>query len=281
MKKVWRIISSVSQEVRELLKLVCCEFLKLRRKPLFFASALLSVLLPLGFSFLPSDATTSAEAVQDMMSCLFQLSAYLLLIPAVIVLASNLLFEEQDNDTLKNLLTVPVDKAKLAVAKMLVLLIFSILFMAAGGLFSLAIVLFQGWKPAGFWPLFFVGIGESLIMWAGALPCILLVVAFNQSYIVSVIITFFYTITNYILSTNDLLLTQPFGFNPGTLLPGPLAFRWFFPLYDHSNPGPELAALLERIRPYFLNSAQAFGVAAAEALIFLALIAAVYKRQEV
>ena len=104
----------------------------------------MSILLPLGFTFLPSDAQTGAEAVQDIMSCLFQLSAYLLLIPAVIVLASNLLFEEQDNDTLKNLMTIPVDKGKLAVAKMLVLLIFSILFMAAGGLLSLVIVLIQG-----------------------------------------------------------------------------------------------------------------------------------------
>ena len=264
-----------------MLKLICCEFLKLRRKPLFFVSALLSILLPLGFTFLPSDAQTGAEAVQDIMSCLFQLSAYLLLIPAVIVLASNLLFEEQDNDTLKNLMTIPVDKGKLAVAKMLVLLIFSILFMAAGGLLSLVIVLIQGWEPTGFFRLFLIGVGESLIMWAGALPCVLLVVAFNKSYIISVIITFFYTMVNYILSANDALLTQPFGCNPGTLLPGPLAFRWFFPLYDHSSPSAELAALLERIGPYFLNPVQAFGVAAAEAAVFLTLIAVVYQRQDI
>lgn len=264
-----------------MLRLIICEFLKLRRRKLFFASALLSVLMPLGITLLlPSDAQTGSQAVQDIMSCLFQLSAYLLLIPVVIILASNLLFEEQDNDTLKNLVTVPVDKAGLAVAKMLVLLIFSILFMAAGGLLSLVIIVLQGWEPAGFWPLFYVGLGEGLIMWSGALPCILLVVAFNKSYIVSVIITFFYTMVNYILSTSDALLTQPFGLNPGTLLPGPLAFRWFFQFYDHSNPGAELSALLARIRPYFLNHAQAFGVAAAETAVFLTLIAAVYKRQE-
>ena len=52
-----------------------------------------------------------------MMSTLFQMSAYLLLMPALVVLASNLLFEEQDNDTLKNLMTVPVSKPTLALAK--------------------------------------------------------------------------------------------------------------------------------------------------------------------
>lgn len=263
-----------------MLRLICCEFLKLRRKPLFFGSALLSVLLPLGFTFLPSDAQTGAQAVQDIMSCLFQLSAFLLLMPAVIVLASHLLFEEQDNDTLKNLMTVPVDKARLAVAKMLVLLLFSLLFMAAGGLLSLLIVLLQGWKPAGFWHLFAVGLGESLILWAGALPCVLLVVAFNKSYIISVIITFFYTMVNYLISASDVFLTQSFGLNPGTLLPGPLAMRWFFQFYDHSDPSAELAALLARISPYFLTHVQAFGVALAETAVFLTLIAAVYRRQE-
>ena len=85
-------------------------------------------------------------------------------------------------------------------------------------------VLVQGWEPVGFWTLFWVGLEEGVIMWAGALPCILLVVLLNKNYIVSVVITFFYTIVNYIFSMNDLFLTQPFGLNIGTLLPGPAGF---------------------------------------------------------
>lgn len=264
-----------------MLKLIYCEFVKLRRKPLFFVSSFLSILIPFGVSFLPSDAETGAQAMEEMMASLIQLSAYFLLIPVVIVLAANLLFEEQDNDTLKNLLTIPVDKARLAIAKMLVLLIFSLLFMTAGGLLGAGLVTLQGWEPEGFWPLFFVSLGESMIMWAGALPCVLLVAAFNKSYIVSVIITFFYTIVNYLLSITEAFATQPFGLNPGTLLPGPLCFRWYFQFFDHSHPGAEEAALLERISPYFLNHGQAFGVAAVEAVFFLTLIAVVYKRQDV
>ena len=42
-----------------------------------------------------------------------------------------------------------------------------------------------------------------------------------------------------------------------------------------------MAALLERISPYFVNTAQAFLVAGAEAVIFVSLIALVYKRQGV
>ncbi len=80
-----------------------------------------------------------------MMSTLFQMSAYLLLMPALVVLASNLLFEEQDNDTLKNLMTATVSKSALAMAKMALLFLFSIAFMAAGGL----VILFIVWPPGG------------------------------------------------------------------------------------------------------------------------------------
>lgn len=107
-----------------MLKLLRCEFAKLKRKPLFFAAAAISALIPLGCAlFLPEmqEFSSGAEAVDRLMSTLFQLSAYLLLMPAIVVLASNLLFEEQDNDTLKNLLTIPVSKPALALAKMTLL----------------------------------------------------------------------------------------------------------------------------------------------------------------
>lgn len=268
--------------MRELLKLLCCEFAKLRRRPLFFAAAAVSGLIPLGCAlFLPDfrQFQSGAEAVDSMMSTLFQMSAYLLLMPALVVLASNLFFEEQDNDTLKNILTVPVSKSALALSKLLLLLLFAVAFMGAGGLINLALILLSGWEPAGFGRLFFVGLGQGIMMWAGALPCILLVAALNRSYIISVIIAFFYTTVNYIFSMSDLFLTQPFGLNPGTLLPGPLTFRWYFQYLDFSNAGAETAQLLERISPYFLNTPQAFLVAGGEAAVFLSLIALVYRRQ--
>ena len=189
-----------------MLKLIKCEFLKLKRKPLVFISLLLSVFMPLAYAFFLADVNTDVDAVNGVMSSLFQLSAYLLLMPLLVILASNLLFEELDNE--------------LVLSKMLVLLLFAVGFMAVGGLVNLAVLLFQGWEPVGFWTLFGVGIEEGLIMWVGALPCILLVVLLNKNYIVSVVITFFYTTANYILSMSDAFLTQPFGLNIGTLFPG-------------------------------------------------------------
>ena len=48
-----------------------------------------------------------------------------------------------------------------------------------------------------------------------------------------------------------------------------------------TSVGKELAELLERISPYFLNDIQVFGVAFAEAAVFLVLIAFVYRRREI
>lgn len=263
-----------------MLKLIKCEFWKLKRKPLVFISTLLSVLMPLAYAFFLADATTDTDAVNNMMSCLLQLSAYLLLMPLLVILASNLLFEELDCDTLKNLAAIPVNRTKLMLSKMLVLLLFAIGFMAVGGFVNLAVLLLQGWKPVGFWRLFAAGLEEGLIMWVGALPCILLVVFLNKNYIISVVITFFYTIVNYIFAQTDVFLTQPFGLNIGTLFPGPLAFRWTFQFYDLSHPSEALADLLERVSPYFLNGIQLSSVLIVEAIVFLTLIAIVYRRQE-
>ena len=166
-----------------MLKLIKCEFLKLKRKPLVFISVFLSALLPLAYAIFLADANTDVDATNNMMSGLFQLSAYLLLMPLLVILASNLLFEELDNDTLKNLVTIPVNRTKLVLSKMLVLLLFAIGFMAVGALVILAALLIQGWNPVGFWKLFQVGIGEGVIMWVGALPCILIVALLDKHYI--------------------------------------------------------------------------------------------------
>ena len=59
--------------MRELLKLLYCEFAKLRRKPLFFISSALSALPPLAYALFLSDAATSAEAVEKMMAAAQQI----------------------------------------------------------------------------------------------------------------------------------------------------------------------------------------------------------------
>ena len=61
MKIPWKITSRRSQGVKALLKLLRCEFSKLKRKPLFFAAAAISALIPLCCAlFLPKCRTLPA-----------------------------------------------------------------------------------------------------------------------------------------------------------------------------------------------------------------------------
>ena len=81
-----------------MLNLLLCECAKLRRRPLFFLAAAISGLIPLGCALLLPDfrnISDGAEAVEAVMSALFQLSASLLLLPALGVLGSVLFFQEE------------------------------------------------------------------------------------------------------------------------------------------------------------------------------------------
>lgn len=48
-----------------MLKLIKCEFLKLKRKPLVFISLLLSVFMPLAYAFFLADVNTDVDAVNQ------------------------------------------------------------------------------------------------------------------------------------------------------------------------------------------------------------------------
>ena len=76
-----------------MLKLIRCEFLKWKRRPLIFLSVFLSALLPVAYAVFLADAGTAVDATNNLMAGLFQLSAYLLLMPLLVILASNMLFE--------------------------------------------------------------------------------------------------------------------------------------------------------------------------------------------
>lgn len=60
-----------------------------------------------------------------------------------------------------------------------------------------------------------------------------------------------------------------------------MAFRWTFQFYDQSQTSAQLADLLERVSPYYMNQTQVFGVIYVEGALFLILIALIYRRQEI
>lgn len=261
--------------MKGLRKLIRCEFQKLKRKKLFHIAFFTTFIIPFFFSFL-----LTGRDLDDRMSVVREENGFLLLIPLAVVLAANLFFEEHDHDTLKNLLCVPVTKARLAAAKLVVLLCFCVAYQLAGYAVSLLLAALAGISLEG-WALqlFLVG-STGVLLWAAALPCVLFVVWFNKSYILSVLLAFAYTMLNYILHFSDRVVMVPLGLNAATFLPVPLLFRWLYQYHSMEGVKGETLLFYERFHPYFVSTPAVFAILLLEAAVCTALIAGVYHRQD-
>lgn len=254
--------------------LLLSEFKKFKRKKLFYFGILAAFIFPLFNAVLLSDSTFAS-----VQSGVREDNAFLLLMPLLIILAANLFFVEQDNDTLKNLLCIPVPKNQLVLVKLLVLLIFSVAFQLMGFAVSTVIAVSQTIPLTDFAFQLTLTASSGVLMWAAALPCIVLVVWFNKSYILSVIIVFFYTLLNYVMHFSDAIMMQPFGINAGTLMPVPMIFRW---LYQFYTPTGEIQTeLYNRFSQYFVPASVCFGVLLLEAAVCIYLMIRIYRRREI
>lgn len=261
-----------------MLKLVICEFWKLKRKKMFQIAFLTTLILPSFYSVLLSGDKLNME---NIMSAVREENGFLLLIPLSVVLAANLFFEEHDYDTLKNLMCIPVTKGRLALAKLFVILIFDVGYELAG--FGTACLLCvargKALERAGL-ELFLI-CGTAVLLWAAAMPCILFVVWCNRSYIISVILAFAYALLGYLLHINDRFVMVPLGGNIATFLPVPVIFRWLYQYHPTENAGGEFLEFYNRFRPYFVPTTAVFGILLAEAALCMALLIKVYQRQSV
>ena len=88
MRKVWKIISNGSQGVRELLKLIICEFMKTKRKKMFYIAFMTTFIMPAMYTLILTD-----RSLENMMSVIRQENGFLVLIPLSVIVAANLLFE--------------------------------------------------------------------------------------------------------------------------------------------------------------------------------------------
>ena len=257
-----------------MLKLMQVEFRKLRRRKLFQIAFLTTFLMPLFYSMIMREMS-----LDNLMSVVQEENGFLLLIPLSVVLAANLFFAEHDHDTLKNLLCVPVDRGRLAVAKLLVVLLFDIAYELAGFGIALCMALLHGAPLQGLLQEFLLTLGCGVLLWAAALPCLVLVVWCNRSYIISVLIAFAYTALGYILHISDKIVMVPLGCNIPSLLPVPVIFRWLYQFHSLEGAGEVLMSFYERFRPYFVPTKAAFGILSAEAAICCFLIMKIYGKQ--
>lgn len=144
------------------------------------------------------------------------------LLPCIIgVIAAMLFFMERDNDTFKNLRTIPVTSTQMVLAKIFVLFLFGIIFCVASTIATILCGL-GTLEVYGLGYKLFLAVETGIFITAGTLPLIVLVVFFSKTYVFSILLCVFYSVLN-------MSATALFDALPKTILwflPTPLTTFW-------------------------------------------------------
>ena len=210
-----------------MLKLVRCEFSKLKRKKFILLVVLSAFLFPVPLTALMTMPQTAGQydSKIDIFNDYFQFVMGYgvgLLLPCMIgVIAAMLFFMERDNDTFKNLRTIPVTSTQMILAKIIVLFFFGIIFSLTSAFIGILCGGVIAEVNSIVYRLFFA-LEMGIFITAGTLPLVVLVVFFSKTYVFSVLLCVFYSVLS-------LTAESSFGALPKLmcwLMPIPLTTLW-------------------------------------------------------
>ena len=174
-----------------MLNLIRCEFWKLKRKMFVQLVLAASFLFPIPLTAIiyylntaQNKYATKAAAFDALWQSVIGFGM-LLLLPCILgIVAALLFFMERDNDTFKNLRTIPITSSQMVIAKCIASILCGFVF------FGVTDILFKVLFSAIY----------GLLIAISALPLILLIIFFSRSYIFSIMLCVFYSVFN-LLST--------------------------------------------------------------------------------
>ena len=178
-------------------------------------------------------------------------------------MAAVLFFMERDNDTFKNLRTIPVTSSQMIFAKIIVLFVMGVIFSLVS---ALAAVLCGSLvsEVNGVAYKLFVALEMGIFVTAGTLPLVVLVVFFSKTYIFSVLLCVFYSVLS-------LTAESSFGVLPKALcwlMPIPLTTLWS--AGDMTQHGViESVGVLEYLQPTTFQTIAILGVWAVVSVIVI------------
>ena len=259
-----------------MLNLILCECKKFKRRQIFILATLAAFIFPIIITALFWN--TPDPDFENLFAGIVDYGDFLLLLPILVIVASSMFFTEQDNGTLKNIEMVPVSRNQIVISKLSVMLILAVVYTVGGYLASAVCAKILGMILTGFLTKLILSIALGIMTYIAALPCILLVVWFNKNDIISVVITLFYTILNYVVHYTDAGMLVPTGFNIGTILPIPLIYRW---IYSFFSPGQGASLeFYQKMEPYFVATPICIGILLVIGAVTVIVIFKGYKRRE-
>lgn len=179
-----------------MLSLVQAEFMKIKRQKFIVLTLLASLLVPLPWCVVCiRDNLGFQNLFQGML-----VYGGLLFLPCVLcIAAATLFYREEDYDTLKNILMVPVSKTSLVLSKMTVLLILSIAYCVLG--LIVCILLSSFLLDGGLEEFRLTAVQDTLMLaffvFLAITPMVAVMLLFKKGYIFAVIISFIYAIASF------------------------------------------------------------------------------------
>lgn len=258
--------------MRALLNLIICEFAKLKRRRFLHLTLVAAVLFPIPLTVLVIKDSLPFVVLYRLMFVFAQM----LLQPLVIgILAAMIFITERENETLKNLMTIPVSGTKLLLAKFIVLIALSIAY-SLGGLGSTLIggILIGGADYLGLHLVFSLLAG--IFFFAVALPGITAVIALRRSFIVSVIVVFGYAVVCFSFAYSAMAHGgESIMASGAAILPVIEMMRWYLGFFPLSG---ELAATYT---PYAVTTGHALVFMGLVTIVFTALSIIAYRKEEI
>lgn len=233
-----------------MLKLIKCEFWKLKRKKFVSFVVFAALLFPIPFSALILKGNVgdlnAFDSLYDMLFCM----AVPIMLPCILgIIAAMLFYMERDNSTLKNLMVIPIQKWKIATSKIIVLYFIGLLFACVTLLSSMIGGLIAGADLGDIGNKIMIAAVTAILYTTGTLPIVIAIVKLNRSYIFAIILTFFYTMLGFSLAftgqfTSDNQVMKVLT----SILPTPIIYRW--QASRMIEPG---TTAFEVWQPYFLK----------------------------
>lgn len=242
-----------------MLDLVYCEFLKLKRKKFIILTVFAAALFPIP---LTAFAATSNVRSGWLYSVIFEFG-YFLLLPVVLgILGVVLFFSERANETWKNLDVIPISSAALINAKIVTLLIFSVIYSFAINGVALIGSFIIG-SNDNILNRFLLGFLVGIMVAVSVLPVLVIECLSTKGYVFSIIISLIYTIVSFIsvLSISNLIL------------PLSAVFRWALPYMATGS--------IEGFENWFFSFPACIGILTLTAIASVSLAVIFKSRQEV
>lgn len=242
-----------------MLKLVYCEFLKLKRKKFILLTILAAALFPIPMTIF----ATKSNLGFDWLYLNIGVFGYFLLLPTVLgILGAILFFSEKTNGTQKNLNTIPISTASLIFAKIIALLIFSVIYSLATNVATLIGGLIIGNTDYIFYRLM-IGILIGVLVAVSVLPVVAIECLSKKGYIFSIIISFVYASSSFAIV---------FAMS-NVLSPLSAVFRWALP---HMTTGPTYG-----LDEWFLSSPACIGILIITSIASLSIAIIFKSKQEI